>query len=112
MPPPGVRAALSARLPHSNTRALWAFALFVAVQVGDGVLTVVGIDRFGPGIEANPILVHTIMAFGSVPALCAAKSIAIVAGSFLHAYSYHLVLAALTVAYVFATLIPWALLLT
>src|SRR6476646_7670910 len=38
MPPPGVRAALSARLPHSNTRALWAFALFVAVQVGDGVL--------------------------------------------------------------------------
>jgi hypothetical protein len=107
----GLRSSLSMRLPNSNTRAFWALALFVAVQIGDGVLTAVGIGRFGPSIEANPLLVHSIVTFGSAPALLTAKAVAIVAGGLLHAHSYHLVLALLTVAYVFATLIPWAILL-
>jgi hypothetical protein len=109
--PAGSRLGLSATLPNSDTRAYWALALFVAVQIADGVLTAVGIGRFGPTIEANPILVHSIQAFGSGPALLGAKSVAILAGSLLHAHSYHLVLTLLTVAYVFATLIPWAILL-
>jgi hypothetical protein len=109
--PAGLRSSLSRRLPNSNTRAFWALALFVAVQIADGVLTAVGIGRFGPSIEANPLLVHSMVTFGSAPALLMAKAVAIVAGGLLHAHSYHLVLALLTVAYVFATLIPWAILL-
>jgi hypothetical protein len=105
------RQVFSQKLPNSNTRACWALALFIAVQIADGVLTAVGIGRFGPGIEANPILVHTMILFGSSAALCAAKSVAIAAGAVLHVYSYHLMLAILTVAYVFATLLPWTLLL-
>lgn len=111
---PGSPAAcriFTQRLPDSNTHAFWALALFVSVQIADGILTAVGIGRFGAGIEANPILVRSMMAVGSTPALCAAKSIAIGAGTLLHAYSYHLVLAVLTVAYVFATILPWTLLL-
>jgi hypothetical protein len=101
----------SRRLPNSNTRAFWALALFVAVQVADGVLTAVGIGRFGPSIEANPLLVHSIVTLGSTPALLMAKAVAILAGTLLHVHSYHLVLALLTVTYVFATLIPWVILL-
>ena len=98
-------------LASPKTSALCALGLFVLVQVADGVLTSIGIARFGLGIEANPLLVRTMAMFGSGTALIGAKTIAIVGGSVLHAYSYHLVLAALTVAYVFATLLPWAILL-
>src|SRR5262245_45289281 len=109
---PDVRRALSKPLPNSRTRALWALALFVAVQVADGVLTAVGVARFGSGVEANPLLVHSIETFGPGAALVGAKSVAILGGSILHVYSYNLVLAILTVGYVYVTLIPWAMLLT
>lgn len=107
----GSVSGLSRRLPNSGTRAFWALALFIAVQVADGVLTAVGIGRFGPTIEGNPLLVHSILTLGSTPALLIAKAVAILAGTLLHIHSYHLVLAFLTVAYVFATVIPWAILL-
>jgi len=99
------------RLPGSSLPAITALALFVFVQVADGVLTAVGVSRFGPAVEANPLLVHSIQAYGAGSALVAAKAVAILGGGVLHAYSYYLVLAVLTVGYVFATLIPWAFLL-
>lgn len=102
---------LAETLPNSKTRAILALALFAAVQVADGVLTALGVARFGMGVEANPLLVHAMIAFGSASVLVAAKMIAILGGSVLHAYSYDLVLAALTAGYVFATVLPWALLL-
>jgi hypothetical protein len=105
------RLSLSKPLPNSRTNALWALGLFVAVQVADGVMTAVGVARFGLGVEANPLLVHSIHTMGTSAALVAAKSVAIVGGAVLHLYSYHLVLALLTVGYVFATLLPWAVLL-
>ena len=109
-----IRAAhrrLSKPLPNSRTNALWALGLFVAVQVADGILTAVGVARFGVSVEANPLLVHSIQTMGPSAALVAAKSVAIVGGAVLHLHSYHLVLALLTVGYVFATLLPWAMLL-
>jgi len=105
------RMLVSKPLPNSRTKALWALALFVAVQVADGILTAVGVARFGPGVEANPLLVHSIETFGTGAALIGAKAIAIIGGSVLHAYSYYLVLAVLTVGYVYVTLLPWAMLL-
>jgi hypothetical protein len=105
------RLRLTDRLPHSQTRALWALALFVAVQVADGVLTSLGIARFGVGVEANPLLIQSMSVFGCGPALAMAKAVAIAGGGVLHLYSYHLVLAVLTVGYVFATVLPWALIL-
>jgi hypothetical protein len=107
----GLRWHLTKPLPGSRTTALWALALFAAVQVADGVLTAAGVARYGSSAEANPLLVHSIELFGPGTALAGAKAIAIAGGSVLHVYSYHLVLALLTVGYVFATLIPWAFLL-
>lgn len=107
----GALRHLAKTLPNSKTRAIWTLALFAAVQVADGVLTSLGIARFGMGVEANPLLVRSMVAFGSGSVLLAAKSIAILGGSVLHTYSYHLLLAVLTVGYVFATVLPWALLL-
>jgi hypothetical protein len=102
----------SETLPHSRTHAFWILALFVAVQVADGVLTALGVARFGTGVEANPLLVRSMLTFGSGGALLAAKTVAILGGSILHKYSYHLVLVVLTVGYVFATVLPWSLLLS
>ena len=85
------RLRLAEPLPNSSTRAFWALALFVAVQVADGVLTALGIARFGQGVEANPIIVHSMLAFGSGAALVMAKTVAIAGGTLLYVHSYHLV---------------------
>ena len=98
-------------LPGSHTRAIWIFALFIAVQLADAAQTAYGISRFGPAIEANPILSFCIAAFGAGAALVGAKMVAIVGGAALHVCSYHFVLVALTVAYVFGAVVPWAVVL-
>jgi hypothetical protein len=98
-------------LPNSRTHAFWILALFAAVQLADGTLTALGISRYGIGVEANPLLVRSMLAFGSGGTLLLAKIVAILGGSVLHKYSYDLVLVLLTVGYVFATVLPWSLLL-
>jgi len=102
---------IDATLPNSSTRAYWPLALFVAVQLADGILTSNGVARYGTSVEANPLLVHSMLSYGSWTTLVAAKVVAILGGSVLHVYRYDLVLAGLTAAYVFATVLPWSLLL-
>ena len=51
------------------------------------------------------------ISYGSWTTLVGAKIVAILGGSVLHVYGYDLVLAGLTAAYVFATVLPWSLLL-
>ena len=51
-----VRTSFTLTLPGSKCHAYWALLLFVAVQIADGAQTYLGILRFGPGIEANPLL--------------------------------------------------------
>ena len=99
-------------LPGSQSRAIWSLGLFVAVQCADAALTFVGISRFGPGVEANPILSFCAAAFGASAALVGAKAVAIVGGATLHAFSQHFILAALTVACVFGAVVPWAMVLS
>jgi hypothetical protein len=107
----GDRITSALVLPGSRTHAVWAFALFLAVQLADAAQTVYGISRFGPAIEANPILSFCIAAFGTGAALIGAKMVAVVGGAALHACSYHFVLVALTVVYVFGAVVPWAVVL-
>jgi hypothetical protein len=106
------RLRLEATLPNSKTHACWAFALFIAVQVADGILTSIGVSRYGTGVEANPLLVHWMLSYGLWTTLLAAMAVAILGGSLLHLYAYDLVLSGLTAAYVFATVLPWSLLLS
>lgn len=46
---------------------MWTFGLFLAVQFADAVQTVSGISRFGPAIEANPILSFYVAALALWP---------------------------------------------
>ena len=107
-----VRSQFRLTLPGSNSRAIWALGLFVAVQFADAIQTVIGISRFGPGIEANPLLSFCCTIFGAGTVLVVAKTVAIIGGATLHVFSQHLILAVLTVACVFGAVVPWALVLS
>jgi hypothetical protein len=105
------RSLATLTLPGSATRGMSAVALFAAVQVADGILTLAGIARFGPGVESNPILSVSMMALGAAPALSIAKIVAVLLATVLHGARCHLMLALLTILYVFVALLPWTVLL-
>lgn len=107
-----VRTRVPLTLPGTNCRAVWVFCLFVAVQLADAAQTASGISRFGPAIEANPILAFFVAAVGTSATLVGAKTIAVIGGAALHVCSYYSVLAALTAACVFGAIIPWAMILS
>ena len=82
--------------------------MFAVIQVADAVLTFVGIARFGPGIEANPVLAFYVVTFGAGVTLMAAKSVALAAAMVLYVRSHHLALSLLTLGYLFGAIVPWA----
>jgi hypothetical protein len=85
--------------------------VFVTAQILDGAFTYLGIKVFGPTIEANPLLLWLIHAVGELPALAAAKGLALGLGAFLHLASVHRVVALLAGLYIAAAVIPWTSLL-
>ena len=103
---------LARTLPGTPTHAILAFALFAAVQLADATLTLIGVSRFGVSAEANPLIASFISLCGPIAGLCAAKAVAIVAGAILHAAARYLALVLLTVVFVFAALVPWAVALS
>ncbi len=106
------RSRANSMLPGSDCRSVWVFWLFVAVQLADAAQTAHGISRFGPSIEANPIMAALFAAVGTNPALIGAKIVAVIGGAALHVWAHHFILAALTAACVFGALIPWAVILS
>jgi hypothetical protein len=105
------RALATRTLPGSSTRGIASVALFAAVQLADGTLTLEGIARFGPAVESNPILGLLIVTLGAGTTLLAAKGIAVLLATALHSAGWHLALALLTIVYVFGAVIPWTSLL-
>jgi uncharacterized protein DUF5658 len=89
----------------------WAILLFLIAQGLDGVFTYVGMAAYGPGIEANPLLVWLMDHFGQGPALAGAKVTAAGLGIILHLIAVHRAVALLTVLYITAALLPWTHLL-
>lgn len=102
-------AAVAATLPRSRTRAIYLLALFAGVQLADGVATLAGVGRFGPSVEANPILASAIVIFGAVPTLLTAKLIGILLGAVIYARAQYLVMAILLLVYVLGAIDAWAL---
>ena len=96
------------QLPKSQTRALALLALFVSVQIADACLTAFGIDRFGVAAEANPMLALPVILLGPAAALTIAKGVAVGGAVVLYRLSRHLLLATLTVMYLFVAIVPWA----
>jgi hypothetical protein len=97
------------RIPSGRTRALGLLVLFALVQVADAWLTVVGVNRYGVGAEANPLLALPIVLFGPAAALTVAKSLAVFGATVLYSLSRHFLLAMLTLTYVVVAVMPWAL---
>src|SRR5207249_5908891 len=96
------------RLLNTRTRAFSLLALFVSVQMADACMTAIGVGRYGVAAEANPMLALPIALFGPAVVLTTAKGMAILGAVVLHRCSWHLVLALLTVMYVFLAIMPWA----
>ena len=94
---------LSAR---SMRPRLW-LAIFIALQLADGVLTYAAVSRFGATAEGNPILATWIMITGAMPALLGAKLLACACGGVLYAAGVHYILAGLSALYLFAAVVPW-----
>jgi hypothetical protein len=100
---PRATSALPGALGFGNAM----LAAFTIVQFADGYLTHMGVSRFGHGIEANPILVWYIAAFGAGTALVGAKSLAVVCGVVLYLNARHLAVGMLTLTYLVAAIWPW-----
>lgn len=82
-------------------------AIFILLQIADGVLTYAAVDRFGTQAEGNPILATWIMLAGAMPAVCGAKLLACACGGVLYAAGVYRVLAGLSTLYLFAAVLPW-----
>ena len=90
-----------------------AVFLFVVAQGLDGIFTYVGVQFWGPGIEANPIVSSTVNAIGLGVGLATVKLVAIALGIGLHLRRVHNLVALLTGIYLAAAVVPWtALFLT
>jgi len=63
------RSLATLTLPGSATRGISAVALFAAVQLADGILTLAGVARFGPAMESNPLLSLSMVTLGAGTAL-------------------------------------------
>ena len=87
------------------------FAAFILTQILDGILTYLGVSLFGIAAEGNPILAWTMASYGEAIALAGAKVIAALCGVALYALAVDRLLAALTLVYVGAAIIPWTLVL-
>src|SRR5262245_20280587 len=85
---------------------LW-LAIFICLQLADGVLTYAAVEKFGAGAEGNPIIATWILITGAVPALLGAKLLACACGGVLYAAGVHRLLVGLSALYLFVAVMPW-----
>jgi hypothetical protein len=84
------------------------FVVFALVQVGDGLLTYLGISHLGRDIEGNPLIAWYAAVFGAGAALVGAKAFAVLCATVLHVNDRTQTIGALTIAYLVAAILPWA----
>jgi nitrate reductase gamma subunit len=84
---------------------------FLIAQLCDGALTYIGVQAFGHGIEANPIVGWYMATLGVGVALFAAKSLAMLCAALLYRCGRHRALGALTIFYFVFAVAPWVTLL-
>ena len=107
--------AYASALDHPLNRRMLGhqlvFAAFLLTQILDGVLTYVGVSIFGIAAEGNPLLAYLMATYGEAFALAAAKTVAALCGVALYVLAVDGLLAALTLIYVDAAIVPWTLVL-
>lgn len=85
------------------------FAMFLATQILDGLLTYWGVSMLGVGIEANALLATSMAAMGAPRALLSAKLLACLCGYILYRTEFHRPLAIATGLYLGVAIFPWLL---
>jgi len=80
---------------------------FLMTQCLDGVFTYLGVNIWGPSIEANPLICSAMALGGVVAGVASAKAVAIGLGILLHLRRVHNLVAALTAIYFTAAILPW-----
>lgn len=99
-----------------NATAIYLGCSLVVLQVLDGILTSIGVSRFGTAVEGNPFLRQVMENLGHVSALALLKSLAIVVVILLTFGTTKVnwlkqALAALTCIYLFTAVLPWTYIL-
>jgi hypothetical protein len=82
-------------------------ALFVVLQIADGLITYEAVSLFGHAAEGNPLLATWIVMAGAGPALLGAKLLACGCATVLYSHGAHRTLAGLTTLYGFGVVVPW-----
>lgn len=85
---------------------LW-LAIFIVLQLTDGVLTYAAVGLYGAQAEGNPLLATWILIAGAAPALLGAKLMACACGALLFFAGVHRILIGLSAFYLFAAVVPW-----
>ena len=83
------------------------FAIFLAAQVLDGLLTYAGVTMLGVEAEGNALLATSIRALGAPRALLAAKLLACVCGYILFRTRSYTALAVAAGLYIGVAIVPW-----
>ena len=95
------------RIPATYFSGHLLLALFIVLQLADGLITFQAVALFGPAAEGNPLLVAWIALVGAGPALLGAKIVACGCAAFLYQAGYFRVIAGLVTIYLFAAIGPW-----
>ena len=85
------------------------FAIFMAAQVADGLLTYWGVTTLGIHVEGNDLLATTMYWIGPGRALVSAKLLACVCGYILYRTASHRPLAIMAGLYIGVAVTPWLL---
>lgn len=104
------------KLRSPNTQVMFLTAFLCSMQVLDGILTSIGLSRFGVTAEGNPLLRSAMQQFGHMEVLAAAKllSLALIISIAFAALRYRWVrhaFSAVSAVYLFAAILPWSYLL-
>jgi len=84
-----------------------AIVAFLLAQCFDGIFTYIGVNTFGLGVEANPLIASLMASFGHGAALVGTKSVAGALGVCLHLREIHAAVAVLAGFYVAVAIVPW-----
>jgi hypothetical protein len=101
-----------------STTTMWThtghfvLAVFIVLQLADGLITFQAVALFGTVAEGNPLLASWMAMVGPGPALLGAKVVACGCAAFLYQCGCHRVLAGLATAYILFAVGPWLHVLT
>jgi len=97
-------------------KALMSGLLLILLQGLDGILTTIGVERFGVSAEGNPLIRNLMHEMGHLPALGLVKCLAVLIIIALMSYARKLpwinnALGAIGAVYIFVAIIPWTYIL-